>query len=143
MPFRHWSVAVTLSLLLPACGASEQRSEVNPASSTPAADTVRPIGPVDTRIPPDSAAAARIPNELGRIPVMEYHLIGDKEGRYERSRERFHQDLEILYSRGYRPVTFSQILDRDLNLPRGLSPVVVVFDDASPCLLYTSPSPRD
>jgi peptidoglycan/xylan/chitin deacetylase (PgdA/CDA1 family) len=63
---------------------------------------------------------------------MEYHLIGDKEGRYERSRDRFRQDLEILYRRGYRPVTIAQILDRDLNLPRGLSPVVIVFDDASP-----------
>lgn len=132
MPFRHWSVAVILALLLPACGASERQPEVNPASSTPAGDTVRPADPADPLTAPDSAAAARVPNELGRIPVMEYHLIGDKEGRYERSRERFRQDLETLYRRGYRPVTFSQILDRDLNLPRGLSPVVVVFDDASP-----------
>ncbi|MEX1186399.1 MAG: polysaccharide deacetylase family protein [Gemmatimonadaceae bacterium] len=38
----------------------------------------------------------------------------------------------MLYRRGYRPVTISQILDRDLNLPAGLSPVVLMFDDASP-----------
>jgi hypothetical protein len=132
MSFRHWSVAVTLSFLLLACSAGERQSDVNPASTTPAGDTVRPATSADTLAPPDSAAAARIPNELGRIPVMEYHLIGDREGRYERSRERFRQDLETLYRRGYRPVTISQILDRDLNLPRGLSPVVVVFDDASP-----------
>ncbi len=83
-----------------------------------------------------SAAAAgdpsRVPNELGRIPVLEYHLIGDKEGRWQRSHARFREDLETLYRRGYRPVTISQILDRDLNLPTGLSPVALVFDDASP-----------
>jgi polysaccharide deacetylase len=79
-----------------------------------------------------SADSARTPNELGRIPILEYHLIGDAEGRWERSRERFRNDLRVLYEKGYRPVTISQILDRKLNLPRGLSPVVFVFDDASP-----------
>src|SRR5688500_19408977 len=29
----------------------------------------------------DSAARARVPNEVGRIPVLEYHLIGDPDGR--------------------------------------------------------------
>jgi peptidoglycan/xylan/chitin deacetylase (PgdA/CDA1 family) len=75
---------------------------------------------------------SRAPNELGRIPVLEYHLIGEEEGRWQRSHARFRRDLELLYRRGYRPVTISQILDRDLNLPAGLSPVVLVFDDASP-----------
>ncbi len=75
---------------------------------------------------------SRPPNELGRIPVLEYHLIGEEEGRWQRSHARFRQDLESLHRRGYRPVTISQILDRDLNLPAGLSPVVLVFDDASP-----------
>jgi hypothetical protein len=75
---------------------------------------------------------SRAPNELGRIPVLEYHLIGDEEGRWQRSHARFRQDLELLYRRGYRPVTMKQFLDRDMNLPAGLSPVVLVFDDASP-----------
>ncbi|HEY8166901.1 MAG TPA: polysaccharide deacetylase family protein [Gemmatimonadaceae bacterium] len=79
-----------------------------------------------------AADSARAPNELGRIPILEYHLIADTDGRWERSHDRFLNDLKILYERGYRPVTISQILDRKLNLPRGLSPVVFVFDDASP-----------
>lgn len=110
----------------------EPRSDAESDPSTPPADTVRQPAAARPAEPPDSATLARVPNELGRIPVLEYHLIGDKEARWERSRERFRQDLELLYQRGYRPVTISQILDRDLNLPRGLSPVVLVFDDASP-----------
>jgi peptidoglycan/xylan/chitin deacetylase (PgdA/CDA1 family) len=74
----------------------------------------------------------RAPNELGLIPVVEYHLIGDRESRWGRERSRFRKDLEILYARGYRPVTMSQVVDRKIDLPAGLSPVVFTFDDASP-----------
>ena len=79
-----------------------------------------------------AADSSRIPNELGRIPVVEYHLIDTADGRYARERKRFARDLELIYQRGYRPVSISQLLDRKIELPRGLSPVVFVFDDASP-----------
>ncbi len=76
--------------------------------------------------------SARIPNELGRIPVVEYHLIDTADGRYARERARFARDLELIYKRGYRPISISQLLDRKIDLPKGLSPVIFVFDDASP-----------
>ena len=74
----------------------------------------------------------RVPNEMGRIMVLEYHLITDHNGLYARERGQFKKDLEFLYDRGYRPVNMSDVLDKNLNLPKGLSPVVFVFDDASP-----------
>ena len=74
----------------------------------------------------------RVPNEMGRIMVLEYHLISDHNGFYSRERGQFRKDLELLYDRGYRPVNMSDVLDKNLNLPKGLSPVVMVFDDASP-----------
>ena len=76
--------------------------------------------------------SARIPNELGRIPVVEYHLIDTADGRYARERARFARDLDLIYKRGYRPVSIAQLLDKQIDLPKGLSPVVFVFDDASP-----------
>ena len=69
---------------------------------------------------------------MGRIMVLEYHLITDHNGFYARERGQFRKDLELLYNRGYRPVNMSDVLDKNLNLPKGLSPVVIVFDDASP-----------
>jgi hypothetical protein len=72
------------------------------------------------------------PNELGRIPVFEYHLIVDKNGLYERTHEGLRRDLETMYARGFRPISISEMVDKKIDLPAGQSPVVLVFDDASP-----------
>jgi peptidoglycan/xylan/chitin deacetylase (PgdA/CDA1 family) len=72
-------------------------------------------------------------NPQGRIPVLEYHLIGDKEAMWMVEREHFKRQLQLLYDRGYRPVTMKQVLDKDFSeVPPGMSPVVFTFDDASP-----------
>jgi hypothetical protein len=74
----------------------------------------------------------RQPNTNGRIPILEYHLIADKDSRWGRSAEHFRRDLELLYSRGYRPITVAQLVDGDIDVPAGMSPIVFTFDDASP-----------
>ena len=74
----------------------------------------------------------RAPNELGRIPVLEYHLIGEREARWSRNWQRFARDLELLHARRYRPITVRQLVRGEIDLPAGLSPVVITFDDASP-----------
>jgi peptidoglycan/xylan/chitin deacetylase (PgdA/CDA1 family) len=81
---------------------------------------------------PAQAAQARAPNPTGRVLILEYHLIGDKDTRWGRSREGFRRDLELLYQRGYRPVTVAELVDGRFSLEAGLSPVVFTFDDASP-----------
>lgn len=78
------------------------------------------------------AQVTHAPNEMGRIPVLEYHLIGDRESRWSRNWQRFARDLELLHARGYRPITVRQLVRGEIDIPRGLSPVVITFDDASP-----------
>jgi len=78
------------------------------------------------------AAQSLMPNELGRIPVFEYHLIVDKNGLYERTHDGLRRDLETMYARGYRPISIAEMIDKKIDLPAGQSPVVLVFDDASP-----------
>lgn len=92
-----------------------------PAAATPASAAGR-----------GSAGAARKANRMGRIPILEYHLIGDKNGRWSRERGQFRRDLEMLYALGYRPVTVAELVDGRLDIPPGTSPVVFTFDDASP-----------
>jgi hypothetical protein len=74
----------------------------------------------------------RVPNELGRIPILEYHLLGDSDTRWHVERNHFRHDLERLYASGYRPVTVSEVIDKKIDLPAGMSPVVFTFDDAGP-----------
>jgi len=106
-------------------------AKVPAADSAPVAVLTSDPGP-SISTTNESGAADREPNEMGRLMVLEYHLIGDKNATYEREREQFRRDLQLLYDRGFRPVTMQAVLDGDLDLPRGLSPVVITFDDASP-----------
>lgn len=81
---------------------------------------------------PGDGLRGRSPNERGRIPILEYHLIGDQDARWQRAHTRFRRDLELLHERGYRPITVAELIDGKIDLPAGLSPVVFTFDDASP-----------
>jgi hypothetical protein len=116
---------------------SVQQPDTPEAGLTVAAATVPGAASTGESAAATPAAAGgtqhRPPNKMGRIPVREYHLIGDHDALYSRTREHFRADLEDVYRRGYRPVTIAQVLDRDFrDVPVGMSPVVVVFDDASP-----------
>ena len=78
--------------------------------------------------------ARRPANHMGRIPVLEYHVIGGTQNAlYTRTVASFKSDLEDVYQRGYRPITVAQMLDKNFSdVPDGMSPVIFVFDDASP-----------
>ena len=116
---------------------STTESQVPGSAANSAGGASAPAGPTNGAAASNSTISGapnpnRVPNEMGRIMVLEYHLITDHNSAYARERGQFRKDLELLYDRGYRPVNMSDVLDKKLNLPRGLSPVVFVFDDASP-----------
>ena len=73
-------------------------------------------------------------DRYGRVPILEYHVIGDSSrGMFVISRQEFQRDLQQLYDRGYRPITVAQLVAKDFSdVPAGMSPVVFTFDDASP-----------
>ena len=76
-------------------------------------------------------------NEVGRVPILEYHELGPNPRgagyatrMMHRSVEEFEQDLQRLYEEGYRPVNLSEYLDNKMPLAAGTSPVILTFDDA-------------
>jgi hypothetical protein len=107
-------------------GASDKSTSSGPSTqqSTAASSAGDIAGKAPMRLPA---------NHLGRIPILEYHVIGGtKNALYTRTPESFRKDLEDVYARGYRPITVSQMLDKDFrDVPPGMSPVIFVFDDAS------------
>lgn len=70
-------------------------------------------------------------NEVGQIMVLEWHVIGEKEGRWARTYENFRKDLETLYERGYRLVSLRDVLNNNISTEAGFTPVILTFDDGT------------
>jgi Polysaccharide deacetylase len=80
----------------------------------------------------ERSAAAAQPNELGKVMILEYHLIEENESRWGRSVENFRKDLERFYQEGYRPISLGEYIDGKITLPRSTKPIILTFDDSSP-----------
>lgn len=76
--------------------------------------------------------APRPANELGSLLILEYHQIGEPEGRWRRSPANLRRDLERLWEQAYRPVLLGDVVRGVIDLPVRTSPVVFTFDDSSP-----------
>jgi len=83
-------------------------------------------------LPWPAAAGPPAPNELGRVMILEYHRIDHPEERWTRTPANFRRDLARLWQRGYRLVALNEYLDGKIALARGLTPVILTFDDSSP-----------
>jgi hypothetical protein len=120
---------ISLTAALAGCAAKDTANNrpadsAGTTSDSAAGSVTASTGPRETKWGPK--------NTMGRIPVLEYHVIADKETQFTITREHFLKDLQLVYDRGYRPITIKQMLDKDFSaVPDGLSPVVFVFDDAS------------
>lgn len=99
-------------------------------AATPA--TVRREASPGANVAVPASGGTRAPNELGRIPIIEWHQVVDADGSYKVSRERFLMELTMLHDRGYVPISLGDFLDRKIDIPAGKSPVLFTFDDASP-----------
>jgi peptidoglycan/xylan/chitin deacetylase (PgdA/CDA1 family) len=68
-------------------------------------------------------------NEMGRIPILEYHSIGQEEQRWTRSSENFRKDLEWLYNNDYTLLSIEDYAANRYPVPLGKKPVILTFDD--------------
>lgn len=71
------------------------------------------------------------PNEMGMVMVLEYHRLADSESSYVRSIENFKNDMETLYQKGFRVITFRDMMRGHFDVPAGKTPVVISFDDST------------
>jgi peptidoglycan/xylan/chitin deacetylase (PgdA/CDA1 family) len=77
------------------------------------------------------AEQAGSPNELGVVPIIMYHVIGENEAEWVRTPENFRKDLERFYRLGYSLVPLQSYLSGSIDLPAGTSPLAITFDDAT------------
>lgn len=110
----------------PAPAAEEVEAPTDTPTPTPTATaTSEPAG-----LTPEQLAALR-PNELGWVPVLEYHLILPGEDlTYSRTPASLRRDLEWLHANNFYPIRFRDLTAGAINIPAGKSPVVLTFDDS-------------
>ena len=79
-----------------------------------------------------SATPTFTPNLQGRLLVLEYHRIGEPEGRWQRTPANFRADMERLLAGGYYPVNLRDLVEGKLSMvPAGKRPIVLTFDDST------------
>lgn len=145
--------AVTaLTLLLAACAggadddaAPEPSPTDSPADPEPAPDVLEPAeddAPADDE--PDEPEPDPEPSgppvdpaevgadELGFVPVLMYHQLREDGGSdYDMTPEQFRAELTWLFDAGFRPVTTTQLVRGEIDIPAGTTPVVLTFDDST------------
>ncbi len=85
--------------------------------------------PAHAPLAPDELARMGV-NEAGSFPILEYHDIKRGRNRLCRAPNAFRRDLARLYAENYRPISLRQYLDNRIEVPAGMTPVVLTFDDA-------------
>ncbi|MEX0705437.1 MAG: polysaccharide deacetylase family protein [Nitriliruptoraceae bacterium] len=137
-PVRRVVGFVLLAILAVACTAD--------GGGPAAQDVVDPVAPdvVEPSDAPPPAPAAEPPagpagpdaaewgaNELGVVPVIMYHRIIEDGSEYDTSPDDLRAELTLLFERGFRPIRAVDLVDGNIDLPPGTSPVVLTFDDSS------------
>ena len=86
--------------------------------------------------PMTAAKAAAIgANEMGEIPVLVYQDITTDRGTGNRSPADLANDIDLLKSEGFQPIDLRDLASGNIDIPAGMSPVVLTFDD-SPLTQY-------
>ncbi len=93
------------------------------------ADALTAVFPA--RRPPPRAPEAPRPNELGLVPVLMHHQIRARGSEYDLTAAQLRAELARLWSDGYYPVRAEDLVSGNLDVPKGRSPVVLTFDDAT------------
>ena len=74
------------------------------------------------------------PNELGVVPVLEYHVITtdpNQVAQFVRLADDMRADLEWLYANNFYIVPLSDVVDNTIKAPPGKHPVALTFDDGT------------
>lgn len=144
-------LVLTIGLLLPLAagcgpGSGDDRPEtVTWKPATMAAPTEQPTAthappaatptlvPPGVGLSPDELRDYQ-PNELGSIPVLEYHVITTDEAKeadpFVRTAEHLREDLQWLYDHDFHVITTREFIENWISAPAGKRPVILSFDDS-------------
>ena len=115
--------------------AARTATSVAVAPTQPAAIDPTATAPVSSSAPLTADQLAQYkPNELGLIPVLEYHVLtadsSDNE-QFVRPIAKFRTDLQWLYDHNFYVITLHDLINNHITAPAGKHPFVITFDDST------------
>ena len=125
-----------------ACGGDDEQPQSTVPANVGATEPPTTTQPVEPTVPPTNLVTPAPgpltpeqiqqykPNELGQIPVLEYHQIGAVPEQFVRTPDQMRGDLQWLYDHGFYVVNLSDIVNDTLSVPAGKKPVALTFDDS-------------
>src|SRR5438067_3161216 len=130
MPRRHYfgALCAGLSLLAASCsGHGRAVTKTPPPPTSPPATSTSP----PTSTPPVNPAVVHA-NELGLVPVLMFHqLVAHPQSRYDQTPAQLKAELNQLAADNYVPITASDFVTGNIDVPAGKHPVVLTFDDST------------
>ncbi|MBC7545103.1 MAG: polysaccharide deacetylase family protein [Candidatus Sericytochromatia bacterium] len=128
---RHVCHALLLMALTACNSRTERATSSNGAAQAQATGSTATAAVATATTATAASASAVRANELGLIPVLEYHQIAPKEDRWVRTPAHFRADLERLYKDGYYLTSLHEIVSNRISTPAGKTPYALTFDDAT------------
>jgi peptidoglycan/xylan/chitin deacetylase (PgdA/CDA1 family) len=130
---------LALGLLLGGCGSSTSTTtepiawqfDPTPTTASVATPAVQTALPAAMPLTASQLRAAQ-PNELGVVPILEYHVITTdpaEEAQFVRTKDDFIADLTWLYENDFHVIPMRELLENRISAPAGKLPVVLTFDD--------------
>lgn len=120
-------------VVLSGCARVQPEAVIVPAAMA-ATEPLPTPQPIPTPLSPPVAPEKDGVNEVGRIPILMYHSVGEN-GNYDRHGLNippalFRKHLQLMYDNGLYPVNMRDVLAAHIDVPRGKIPVAITFDDA-------------
>lgn len=117
---------------------SEPTATTEPQQAEPTLEPTTTTAPPETPVTgvklTDEQLTEFQPNELGLVPVLEYHVFTtdpDQEAQFTRTIDDFKADLQWLYDNGFYVVPLKDVIQNTIKAPAGKKPVSLTFDDSS------------
>lgn len=117
-------------------GSSTPASTGAGATAEPTADTLASGEPLT----PEQLQELR-PNELGWIPMLQYHHFGPVADDLTRTPEQFRGDLQWLYDNNFYVVNVRDYINDRMDVPAGKRAVMLTFDDSAVSQFRINQSP--
>lgn len=116
------AVATAAASLCMLAGCTSTNNPPAPAASTPAAATPASPDPAQVHA-----------NEAGEIPVLEFRdVVSGNATDGNISVANFQKDLNWLYAHKWRPIGLSDLVSGKIDVPAGMSPIVLSFEGGLP-----------